>query len=59
MFMLFNAIVLVVTGLASAGAISADQARDERARSECADAGREGSATYVQCLEQRGVTVTR
>ncbi|HSV28186.1 MAG TPA: hypothetical protein VLL76_01470 [Candidatus Omnitrophota bacterium] len=42
MFMFFNAIVIIVTGIASAAAISADSARDER----CAS-----NPTASECLQ--------
>lgn len=56
-FMVFNAIFVAVTGLATAGAITADNVRDERARQECVSQGPTDSAAYTECLRKRGVTV--
>ncbi len=57
MFMVFNVIFVVVTGLATAGAVTADRARDARAHDACVAQSPQGSAAYLECLRQRGVTV--
>lgn len=56
MFMVFNAIFLVVTALGTGGALVADQARDERAAASCSARAEVGSAAYTDCLRKFGVT---
>lgn len=57
MFMVFNVIFLVVTGLATAGALTADNARDERAAAVCSQRVQPGTPAHADCLREFGVTV--